>query len=564
MTETRQTGRENASPATVDTSRASSTPPRSILRLPASRTTPNARRSSRTFAIPRLNTRRSGRPSSASRFPLPRGWDSWASSDSVSLRHSAPTPSSHSLLWEESGEIREYYADPEATDIARDERHHERVLKGLARGQTGPVPLWEESRSATGASGNIRAAVLGMNDGLVSNFSLVMGVSGGTDNTDFILLAGVAGLLAGAFSMAAGEYVSMRSQRDIYEHEIEKQRIEIRDWPDEEQATLDLIYQSKGLTEAEADLISRRVMADAEAALDTMAREDLGLDPNELGSPWGRRLCVIRRFCRRSNRPDSPLPVQRREQRDRERRPEHCGPPARRRFTCRRLRQQAILGCPQNAPRRGRRRRRHLRHRHPRRRVRRGAGLGRIAPSRRAVCLLPRDGIARTVAEPPHARLDSHGSGRREIHGEVPAVHLYDSLRDGLALSKPSQWIQVRCRPCAIPYLRFGELMLPENAGLHDQPPRSRGADVDQFQPRFSRSELGDQCRHVKRETRPSAIDVEIADASSLKAAVVYVLWSARRHLGQPLHHQRVGRLTPVVPVAPGIQDAEEASGCLG
>ena len=200
------------------------------------------------------------------------------------------------MLWEESGEIREYYADPEAKDIAQDERHHERVLKGLARGQTEPVSLWEESRSATGASGNIRAAVLGMNDGLVSNFSLVMGVSGGTDNTDFILLAGVAGLLAGAFSMAAGEYVSMRSQRDIYEHEIEKQRIEIRDWPDEEQATLDLIYQSKGLTEAEADLISRRVMADAEAALDTMAREDLGLDPNELGSPWGAAFASFAAF----------------------------------------------------------------------------------------------------------------------------------------------------------------------------------------------------------------------------------------------------------------------------
>lgn len=200
------------------------------------------------------------------------------------------------LLWEESGEIREYYADPEAKDIAQDERHHERVLKGLARGQTEPVALWEESRSATGASGNIRAAVLGMNDGLVSNFSLVMGVSGGTDNTDFILLAGVAGLLAGAFSMAAGEYVSMRSQRDIYEHEIEKQKIEIRDWPDEEQATLDLIYQSKGLTEAEADLISRRVMADAEAALDTMTREDLGLDPNELGSPWGAAFASFAAF----------------------------------------------------------------------------------------------------------------------------------------------------------------------------------------------------------------------------------------------------------------------------
>ena len=202
-------------------------------------------------------------------------------------KHSGQGPSSPSSYGKRPARSGEYYADPEATDIAKDERHHERVLKGLARGQTEPVPLWEESRSATGASGNIRAAVLGVNDGLVSNLSLIMGVSGGTDNTDFILLAGVAGLLAGAFSMAAGEYVSMRSQRDIYEHEIDKQRIEIRDWPDEEQATLDLIYQSKGLTEAEADLISRRVMADAEAALDTMAREDLGLDPNELGSPWG-------------------------------------------------------------------------------------------------------------------------------------------------------------------------------------------------------------------------------------------------------------------------------------
>ena len=200
------------------------------------------------------------------------------------------------LLWEESGEIREYHGDPEAADITKDERHHERVLKGLARGQIEPAPLWEESRSATGARRNIRAVVLGVNDGLVSNFSLVMGVSGGTGNTDFVLFAGVAGLLAGAFSMAAGEYVSMRSQRDIYEHEIEKQRIEIRDWPDEEQAVLGLIYQSKGLTEAEAELISRRVMADADAALDTMAREDLGLDPGDLGSPWGAALSSFAAF----------------------------------------------------------------------------------------------------------------------------------------------------------------------------------------------------------------------------------------------------------------------------
>jgi VIT1/CCC1 family predicted Fe2+/Mn2+ transporter len=200
------------------------------------------------------------------------------------------------LLWEEAGELRDYYPDPEAKDVAKDERHHERVLKGLARGQTTPVPIWEEGQSATSASGNLRAAVLGVNDGLVSNFSLVMGVSGGTDNADFVLLAGIAGLLAGAFSMAAGEYVSMRSQRDIYEHELRKEKIKIRDWPDEEQYKLELVYRAKGLTEDEARLIAKRLMSDPKVALDTMAREELGLDPDELGSPWGAAFASLAAF----------------------------------------------------------------------------------------------------------------------------------------------------------------------------------------------------------------------------------------------------------------------------
>lgn len=200
------------------------------------------------------------------------------------------------LLWEEGGELRDYYFDPEAKDIARDERLHERVLKGLAKGQTTPVPIWDQSQTTTGTSGSLRAAVLGVNDGLVSNFSLVMGVAGGTDNPNFILLAGTAGLLAGAFSMAAGEYVSMRSQRDIYEHEIDKEEIELRDWPDEEQDELELIYRAKGLTEEEARLIARRLMADPKVALDTMAREELGLDPDELGSPWGAAFASLAAF----------------------------------------------------------------------------------------------------------------------------------------------------------------------------------------------------------------------------------------------------------------------------
>ncbi len=132
---------------------------------------------------------------------------------------------------------------------------------------------------------SLRAAVLGANDGLVSNFSLVMGVAGGTGNPDFVLLAGAAGLLAGAFSMAAGEYISVRSQRDLYENELRKEEVELSEWPEEEQAELERIYQAKGLSEEESRRVASRLMADPEVALDTLAREELGLDPSQLGAP---------------------------------------------------------------------------------------------------------------------------------------------------------------------------------------------------------------------------------------------------------------------------------------
>ena len=132
----------------------------------------------------------------------------------------------------------------------------------------------------------MRAAVLGVNDGLVSNFSLVMGVAGGTGDVDFVLLAGLAGLLAGAFSMAAGEYVSMRTQRDLYEHQIELERIEIEQWPEEEEAELALLYQAKGIRRDDARRIAQPVIANPASALTTLTREELGLDPGALGSPW--------------------------------------------------------------------------------------------------------------------------------------------------------------------------------------------------------------------------------------------------------------------------------------
>jgi len=192
------------------------------------------------------------------------------------------------LVRGEASDIDAYAGDPEAHDLVQEERHHARLLKEM--GSNGSTPL-DALRSEPGhlftGGGNLRAAVLGINDGLVSNFSLVMGVAGGVDNPDFVLLAGVAGLLAGAFSMAAGEYISMRSQRDIYEHQIRLESVEISEWPEEEEEELALIYRAKGLSPEEAQRIAKQIMANPNVALETMAREELGLDPNALGSPWG-------------------------------------------------------------------------------------------------------------------------------------------------------------------------------------------------------------------------------------------------------------------------------------
>jgi len=117
--------------------------------------------------------------------------------------------------------------------------------------------------------------------------SLIMGVAGASANNQVIVLAGVAGLLAGAFSMAAGEYISMQSQRELFENQISIEREEMRVMPDVELEELTAIYRSKGLSEADSLKIATHLMSDPVMALDTKVREELGLDPNELGSPWG-------------------------------------------------------------------------------------------------------------------------------------------------------------------------------------------------------------------------------------------------------------------------------------
>ncbi len=156
-------------------------------------------------------------------------------------------------------------------------------------GHATPMNLADVGRrhKAFGDGGNLRAAVFGINDGLVSNTSLITGVAGATADNAMILLTGVAGLLAGSFSMASGEYVSVRSQRDLHEYQIGLERQELETYPEEEAAELTLIYEAKGLQKDEAQRLASTLTADPERALDVLAREELGLNPEELGSPWG-------------------------------------------------------------------------------------------------------------------------------------------------------------------------------------------------------------------------------------------------------------------------------------
>ena len=129
--------------------------------------------------------------------------------------------------------------------------------------------------------------MFGVNDGLVSNASLILGVAGAGPDPRVIMLSGVAGLLAGAFSMAAGEYLSVRSQREMLEYQIGLEREELSQYPEEEAEELSLIYQARGLPEAEAKRLATSMIADPVRGLDALAREELGLNPDELGSPWG-------------------------------------------------------------------------------------------------------------------------------------------------------------------------------------------------------------------------------------------------------------------------------------
>ncbi len=154
-------------------------------------------------------------------------------------------------------------------------------------GHVMPTSLSEVgARHRSSLGGNLRATVFGMNDGLLSNASLVLGVAGAGAGNSYVLMTGAAGLLAGALSMAAGEYVSVRTQREMYEYQIALEREEVAKYPEEEAEELALIYEARGVNIEQAREVSRSLLSRPQQALDVLAREELGLNPDDLGSPW--------------------------------------------------------------------------------------------------------------------------------------------------------------------------------------------------------------------------------------------------------------------------------------
>ncbi len=145
----------------------------------------------------------------------------------------------------------------------------------------------KEHHARSSGGGRLRAAIFGINDGLVTNASLVVGVAAAEPGRQVVILAGIAGLVAGAFSMAAGEFISMSVQRELFESQIALERRELEEDPEGERHEVAVMFRAKGLNAEDAERIADQVMAEPEVALDLMAREELGLNPDDLGSPWG-------------------------------------------------------------------------------------------------------------------------------------------------------------------------------------------------------------------------------------------------------------------------------------
>jgi len=205
------------------------------------------------------------------------------------------------------------------TSLPAQERSHARLLSLLAsrssQGWNGSAYSRLEGRHGAGAANNLRAMVLGANDGLVSTFCLLMGVAGSAAGPQVLLATALAGTLAGACSMAMGEWISVQSARELQERQIASEAEELAEVPAEEQEELRLIYQAKGFAPEEAKQIAARVIGDKDTALDTLVREELGINPDDLGgSPMGAALSSFLVFLVGALVPALPMFLVAREQ----------------------------------------------------------------------------------------------------------------------------------------------------------------------------------------------------------------------------------------------------------
>jgi vacuolar iron transporter family protein len=216
-----------------------------------------------------------------------------------------------SLAATEDGAADRYGQHDDMASMAPSERSHALFFQQIGTsptGMEGSALAQLEGRHRSAGGNALRAAVLGANDGLVSNLSLVMGVAGANLGGHQILVTGLAGLLAGATSMALGEWISVQSSRELYQRQIETERMEIEEMPDEEIAELTLIYQARGLVESEARRVAEQIMANKATALDALVRDELGVDPEELGgSAWEAALTSFLLFAVGAALPVAPF-----------------------------------------------------------------------------------------------------------------------------------------------------------------------------------------------------------------------------------------------------------------
>jgi vacuolar iron transporter family protein len=207
-----------------------------------------------------------------------------------------------SLISREQAGSQSYQRQPEAKEMLAAEDSHARLLRQIGQttrgGLEGGVLAQIEGRHRSAGGNALRAAVLGASDGLLSNFSLIMGVAGAELSGGRILLTGLAGMLAGAISMALGEWISVQSSRELYEKQLRTEKEEIASAPEEETEELALIYQARGLAEAPARQLAVQLMSDRGTAIEALAREELAINPEELGgSAWEAAIASFALFA---------------------------------------------------------------------------------------------------------------------------------------------------------------------------------------------------------------------------------------------------------------------------